>query len=135
MIKYLSVEQLIKMNVIQIKTYSPAEPIIVNDRGALEMAVNLVQSTVFGEEAYPTIHEKAALLMIQLIKKHPFGNANKRTGLMAAIVFLKINGYTLKLETNEAVDLVIGIATFSGEFDSLKERTANKIKESIIKVY
>lgn len=70
--------------------------------------------------------------MIQLIKKHPFSNANKRTALMTAIVFLKINGYDLRLKLDEAIDLAVGIATFSGDFDQLKEKTAKKIKENLI---
>lgn len=130
MIKYLSVQDLIKMNVIQIKTYSPLEEIVVKDPNSLDMAVNLIQSTVLGEEAYPSIYEKAAMLMIQIIKKHPFGNGNKRTGFMAAVVFLNINGYELILQYEEAISIVVDIATFSGEFDFLKDTVTNLIQKN-----
>ncbi len=44
------------------------------------------------------IVSKAAVLLINLIKKHPFHNANKRTAFLAAYVFFKLNGYSLKME-------------------------------------
>lgn len=128
MIRYLSVQDLIKMNVIQIKTYSPAEKIAVKDSNSLDMAVNLIQSTIFGEEAYPSVYEKAAVLMVQIIKKHPFGNANKRTGLMAAIVFLSINGYKLSLPFDDAINLTVDIATYTGDFNELKSKVTQIIE-------
>lgn len=77
---------------------------------------------------YPSIYEKAAILMIQLIKKHPFHNANKRTALMSALVFLRINGYSFVLPQQDEVDLVIYIATFSGDFDQLEDDVSEVIK-------
>ena len=77
---------------------------------------------------YPSIYEKAAILMIQLIKKHPFHNANKRTALMSALVFLRINGYSFVLPQQDEVDLVVYIATFSGDFDQLEDDVSEVIK-------
>lgn len=54
------------MNVIQIKKYSPNEPIGVKGPIPLEMYVEQLKASAFGEEVYPTIHEKAAILLIQL---------------------------------------------------------------------
>ncbi len=74
--KYLGAKDIVKMNVIQIKKYSPNEPIGVKDPNALEMCVGQLKTTAFGEEVYPSVYEKAALLLIQLIYKHHFHNAN-----------------------------------------------------------
>jgi prophage maintenance system killer protein len=38
------------------------------------------QATAFGEDAYPTIHEKAAALLHSLARNHPFVDGNKRIG-------------------------------------------------------
>lgn len=92
------------------------------------MAVNQVNASAFGEEVYHSIYEKAAILMIQLIKKHPFHNAKKRTALMSALVFLRINGYSFVLPQQDEVDLVVYIATFSGDFDQLKDDVSEVIK-------
>lgn len=69
------------------KKYSPNEPLGVKDANALEMCVGQLRASAFGEEVYPSIYEKAAILLIQLIKKHPFHNANKRTAFLATFVF------------------------------------------------
>ncbi len=63
------------------------EPIGVKDANALEMCVGQLRASAFGEEVYTSIYEKAAILLIQLIKKHPFHNANKRTAFLATFVF------------------------------------------------
>ena len=120
--KFLTIEDIVKMNVLQIKTFSADEPIGLKDLNALDMAVNQVNASAFGEEVYPSIYEKAAILMIQLIKKHPFHNANKRTA------FLRINGYSFVLPQQDEVDLVVYIATFSGDFDQLKDDVSEVIK-------
>lgn len=125
---FLTIEDIVKMNVLQIKTFSADEPIGLKDLNALDMAVNQVNASAFGEEVYPSIYEKAAILMIQLIKKHPFHNANKRTALMSALVFLRINGYSFVLPQQDEVDLVVYIATFSGDFDQLKDDVSEVIK-------
>ncbi|THE15525.1 type II toxin-antitoxin system death-on-curing family toxin [Enterococcus hirae] len=127
-IKYLVAKDIIKMNVIQIKRYSPNEPIEVKDLNALEMCVGQLRSSAFGEEVYPSIYEKASILIIQLIKKHPFYNANKRTAFLATYVFLKINGYLLTLNQQESIDLVVDIATYDNDFNQLKCKVINTIK-------
>ena len=127
-IKYLETRDIIKMNVIQIKKYSPNEPIGVKDPDALEMCVGQLQITVFGEEVYSSIYEKATMLLIQLIKKHPFHNANKRTAFLALFVFLKINGYLLTIPEEKAIDLVINIAVYDGDFNKLKQEVITIIK-------
>ncbi|BBM16346.1 type II toxin-antitoxin system death-on-curing family toxin [Enterococcus mundtii] len=127
-IKYLEARDIIKMNVIQIKKYSPNEPIGVKDPDALEMCVGQLQITAFGEEVYSSIYEKATMLLIQLIKKHPFHNANKRTAFLALFVFLKINGYLLTIPEEKAINLVINIAVYDGEFDQLKQEVITIIK-------
>lgn len=126
--KYLGAKDIVKMNVIQIKKYSPNEPIGVKDPNALEMCVGQLKVTDFGEEVYLSVYEKAALLLIQLIKKHPFHNANKRTAFLAAFVFLKINGQLLTIKQKDAVDLVVYIATYDKDFDQLKYEVTNTIK-------
>jgi len=59
----------------------------LRDFGALEAAVLRPQSSAFGEDAYPTIHEKAAALLHSLARNHPFVDGNKRTALAATTTF------------------------------------------------
>lgn len=44
----------------------------IKDLSALEMAMNQPSQVVFGQELYPSIEEKVAILMINLGKTHLF---------------------------------------------------------------
>ena len=48
--------------------------------------------SVFGEDAYPTIEEKAAHLLYFIIKNHPFNDGNKRSGAFAFVWLLQRAG-------------------------------------------
>ncbi|MGM8139186.1 type II toxin-antitoxin system death-on-curing family toxin [Enterococcus italicus] len=130
---YLSERDIVKLNVIQIKRYSPKETIGVIDKNALSMAVNQPKQHIFGKDLYPDVFSKAAVLLINLIKKHPFHNANKRTAFLAAYVFLKLNGYSLKMKNQEVVEFVVKIAAYQGDFDDLKEATTDILKKNSTK--
>ncbi|MBM7708814.1 type II toxin-antitoxin system death-on-curing family toxin [Enterococcus lemanii] len=69
---------------------------------------------------YPSIYDKAASLLINIVKKNPFANANKRTGFMSAHVFLKINGYELNADQESSEQLTVKVETFIGNFEVLK---------------
>ena len=45
-----------------------------------------------------------------IIKNHPFVDGNKRTGFLAAYVFLYINGYELIASEAEAVQMTLALA-------------------------
>ena len=66
---YLSEKDIIKLNVIQIKKYSPKETIGVIDKNALSMAINQPKQYIFGKDLYPDEFSKAAVLLINLVKK------------------------------------------------------------------
>lgn len=57
--------------------------------GNLEGLFGNVFQSVFGQDAYPSIEEKAAHLLYFIIKNHPFNDGNKRSGAFAFIWFLQ----------------------------------------------
>lgn len=57
----------------------------------------------------------AATYCAGIVKNHPFVDGNKRTGMLAASVFLQLNGVELKYDEVRIVTMVIGLA--AGEFD------------------
>jgi len=52
----------------------------------------------------------AAHLAFSLIKNHPFLDGNKRIGILAMMVFLKINGLPIACTDNELETLGWGLA-------------------------
>lgn len=121
MTKYLTEEQLVSINKMVIEKYSPLENSRLVSPSALNMIVNLPEQYVFGKELYPTLMEKATVLFVQLIKKHVFENANKRTAVFTLVAFLKLNQIKLMVSTKELVDFTVLIATNPLTDDSFKE--------------
>jgi death-on-curing protein len=85
------------------------------DAGLVESAVARPQTTVFGDDAYPDLHTKAAALLHSLARNHAFVDGNKRVSWLAAGAFYWINAYELDAPEDPAYDLVIGVAT--GDLD------------------
>lgn len=83
----------------------------IRDPGILEGALARTQTTVFGEDAYPTLETKAAALLQSIVQGHALIDGNKRLGLGAVIAFLGVNGRRLTLSEDEAYTLVIDVAT------------------------
>lgn len=73
------------------------------------------------------------MLLIQIIKKHPFHNANKRTAFMALDIFLKLNGFSLTFTKEQILELIVNIATYQGDFDLLKTNTTNQLQNHMKK--
>ena len=71
------------------------------------MIVNLPEQFVFWKPLYPTIFDKAAILFVQLIKKHVFANANKRTAFFVLVKFLQLNCYCFSVTVEEAVNMCV----------------------------
>ena len=96
----------------------------VKDAGLLDSALARPQTSVFGEDAYPTLELKAAAMTHSVIKNHPMVDGNKRTSWFLLNAFLYINGYLLEMSTEEGLELTLGVAT-----DQLSlEQAAEKIR-------
>ena len=59
--------------------------------GALKGIVDSIYQSAFGEEAYPSIEEKAANLLYFIIKDHPFVDGCKRIAATTFLYFLDMN--------------------------------------------
>lgn len=107
MTRYLSIQEVIAINVAMIKRYSPGEQIGVKDSGLLESPIIRAQSSAFGNDAYPSIYEKSAAIFQSLGQNHPFHNANKRTAFTALVIFLRYNNVYLKMDQTFAEDFTV----------------------------
>lgn len=82
----------------------------VRDIGLLESAAARPQATAFGEDAYPSIHDKAAALLHSVARDHPLVDGNERLALAATIAFYGLNGLRLTLSNDEVYALVMAVA-------------------------
>jgi death on curing protein len=74
----------------------------IRDNNSLESAVMRPQSGY-----YEDIYEEASALMESLASNHSFVDGNKRISFFATDVFLRMNGYYIDCETEEAYKFFI----------------------------
>ena len=55
-------------------------------------SVNQIYQTFDGKELYPTLEEKAAMLLYLIVKNHSFADGNKRIGASCFLYFMSKNG-------------------------------------------
>jgi death-on-curing protein len=80
----------------------------VRDAGLLSSALARPQNqAVYGD---PSVFDLAAAYAFGIKRNHPFVDGNKRTGFLAAYVFLDLNGWELMAHEDEAVAAVLALA-------------------------
>lgn len=94
----------------------------VRDYGLLDAALSRPRATVFGQDAYPTLDEKAAALLLSLVRNHALIDGNKRLGWVATRMFYALNGHDLRADHDDAYDLVMAIA--AGDLDDVPKVAA-----------
>lgn len=82
----------------------------VRDPLLLERAVIRPTSSVGGQDAYPTLEDKAAALMDALARYHPFADGNKRTAAVAGALLLAVNGRRVVWDKEEALEQIVALA-------------------------
>lgn len=81
---------------------SDAEQIARLPRIALaDSALAAPQAGFGGEDAYPALIEKAAVLVEHLARNHPLPDGNKRAALLSVWLFLEVNGQPFLGEDEE----------------------------------
>ncbi|MDA8862930.1 type II toxin-antitoxin system death-on-curing family toxin [Pontimonas sp.] len=91
----------------------------VRDVGLLQSSLARPNTTLYGEDAYPSLDLKAAALMHSIVTSHPLIDGNKRTAWALMITFVLLNGFEVVAETDDAFDFVLGVATESQDLDSI----------------
>lgn len=127
--KYLDIEdlELLHMQIIDASGGSMG----IRDRGRLESAIKSVKQEVFGEALYPSVFEKAAVLLRGIIGDHPFVDGNKRTGIMSALTLINLNSYdTSELKDIELEDFAVSVAVDRLEVPTIAAWLKSKSKRS-----
>lgn len=117
MIEYLELEDLLQL--IDDLRVGP-----IRDLGLLDSAAHRPQVSVLGEDAYPGIDDKAAVLLEPLVRNHALVDGNKRIGWLATVVFYGLNGIVLEAPNDDAYDLVIAVASGATSYQQVAESLA-----------
>lgn len=80
----------------------------IRDAGLLESALHRPrQRWHYGDPSFP---ELAAAYGAGIVMNHPFVDGNKRTGFLAAALFLETNGYRFEASEEEVVERTLALA-------------------------
>lgn len=82
----------------------------VRDVGILEAAVARTRASVYGEDAYPDLHAKAAALLHSIVTGHALVDGNKRLGWVSIRLLYRMNGEDVRAPVDDAFHLVASIA-------------------------
>jgi death on curing protein len=105
---FLTLDEELALHADQIERYGGDHG--VRDVGLLEAAIAMPQATFSGRYLHANLAEMAAAYLFHLVRNHPFLDGNKCAGLMAALVFLGLNGLELEADADRLTELVLGVA-------------------------
>ena len=97
--RFLSVEDVVEIHADQIERYGGS--LGVRDVELLRSAIGMPEAGFGDQYLHADLFEMAAAYLYHIVQNHPFIDGNKRTGTMAAFVFLKLNELTL--DADEAI--------------------------------
>jgi len=128
-IRYLTLQEILDIHAEILKNTGGEDGVLFP--GNLELCIESPKRIEFGFEPYTNIYQKAASLLFEINKLHPFVDGNKRTSYIATSTFLDLNGFELQADLQEAVDLVLNIAKCTLDFDEITNWLRNHVKRKV----
>ena len=125
---HLSIEIVREIHAEVIKQFSGLNG--VRDENLLASAVLTPQSSFGGKSPYADIIEVAAAYLFYICKNHPFLDGNKRAAMMAAIVFLRLNGIEPLPDSAEWEKLMLDVAASKIDRATATQRLRKLLKKS-----
>lgn len=105
--------------------------------GSFKSSIGQIYQTWDGEDLYPSIEEKAAMLLYLVVKNHSFSDGNKRIAAMLFLWFMEKNGILYnedgkkRIADNTLVALTLMIAeSRSEEKDIMVKLVVNLINQN-----
>src|SRR4030042_4939895 len=105
---FLTLGEVLEIHRDQIKRYG-GDPDI-RDLRLLQSAVAIPASSFGGQYFHGDLFEMGAAYLFHIVQNHPFIDGNKRTGAVAALVFLDLNGVTLAAGVKNFEQMVWAVA-------------------------
>ena len=124
---YLSLDDVLAIHLLAIQEFGGSPELLSVDR--LESCLETPSQTMFGDDLYPDIVSKAAILFFLIVKNHPFMDGNKRTGALVLLEFLERNGHTLDVNNDELYQFTMDVVTSVLEKDQATEWIRKRLKD------
>ena len=88
-------------------------------KGSLLYILETAQDLSNKEDYEEALAAKAAHILFSIIVAHPFIDGNKRTAFGTADIFLRLNGYSIKIDADDGMKFVVKIA--AGDVEEIEK--------------
>jgi death-on-curing protein len=105
---FLNLAEVIEIHHDQIHRYGGKGGI--RDITLLQSALAIPSASYGGDYLHHDLCEMAAAYLFHIIRNHPFIDGNKRTGTVAALVFLEVNEVKVEIDEKALEELVLDVA-------------------------
>ncbi|MDR1697292.1 MAG: virulence protein RhuM/Fic/DOC family protein [Rickettsiales bacterium] len=131
--KKISVAQFLKIIVEMAKQF-PGDLFAKPKDDSFAGSVNQIYQTVGGRDAYPTVTEKAAMLLYLITKNHSFADGNKRIAASCFLYFLNENGILYRADGTKIIngDALAALTLLVAESKPSEMNTMKNIIVSIL---
>lgn len=113
-IRYLTEAEVTAIHFALVKDFAsssdPVDPPGVKSKDMLGSAVFRPHTSLGAVRKYGSLESAGAALLYSLVNNHPFHNGNKRTALVALLVFLDENGQMLTCAEDDVFRMLLRIA-------------------------
>jgi death-on-curing protein len=126
---FLTLAEILEIHRDQINRYGG--DLGIRDLGLLQSAVAMPAAGFGGRFVHGDLYEMAAAYLFHIVQNHPFVDGNKRTGVVAALVFLALNNVVVEAEEGVLEKVVWTVARGEAEKGTLAEffREHGQVKE------
>ncbi|MGI0046877.1 MAG: type II toxin-antitoxin system death-on-curing family toxin [Nitrosotalea sp.] len=98
-------------------------------KGAMLYTLDTVHDLYNKRRHVDSLAAKAAFILFQIISSHPFIDGNKRTAYGASDVFLRLNGYHIRVEPEEALEFIVRIAAVKSDEATVRKWLRQHLKK------
>ena len=105
---FLTLSEVVEIHKNQIDLYGGQ--LGVRDLSLVQSAIAQPQVSFGGERLHPTLLDMASAYAFHVCENHPFFDGNKRTALAACLVFLELNGISIRDRKEHLLEAMLKMA-------------------------
>jgi death on curing protein len=117
--EFLSLAEVLEIHRDQINRYGGSAGI--RDMGLLQSALAMPTASFSGDFLHVDLFEMASAYLFHIVRNHPFVDGNKRTGAVAALVFVSLNDLEVDADEDSFEKMVLDVAAGKADKSAVVE--------------
>ncbi len=132
-VQKVSTKEFLKV-VLEMKSKFASDVFAVQKDESFDSSVNQIYQTFDGQDCYPTLEEKASMLLYLIVKNHSFTDGNKRIAASCFLYFLNKNNILYNINGKKIIsnDALFALTLFIAESKSNEMETVKQVLISVL---